>query len=168
MTASVYDAVVVGAGSVGMPTAMYLAEKGLKVLCVDQFASAGQGSNKAAIGGLDKPGDKVRLRLALVEDWVRYRGGNGLPYHHRVVRALPGGAKGRPVAAGDSTQTATVNVAELRLSLNKYLDDLVQNGALFANPQRPMRFRDLHVVAFVQNDDTREILQAVETKVQED
>lgn len=123
---------------------------------------------KAVIGGLDKPGDKVRLRLALVEDWVRYRGGNGLPYHHRVVRALPGGAKGRPVAAGDSTQTATVNVAELRLNLNKYLDDLVQNGALFVNPQRPMRFRDLHVVAFVQNDETREILQAVETKVQED
>ena len=52
MTASVYDAVVVGAGSVGMPTAMYLAEKGLKVLCIDQFASAGQGSNKCALGGI--------------------------------------------------------------------------------------------------------------------
>ena len=52
MTASIYDVIVVGAGSVGMPTAMYLAEKGLKVLCLDQFASPGQGSNKAAIGGL--------------------------------------------------------------------------------------------------------------------
>ncbi len=52
MTTSVYDVIVVGAGSVGMPAAMYLAEKGLKVLCLDQFASPGQGSNKAAIGGL--------------------------------------------------------------------------------------------------------------------
>ena len=38
----------------------------------------------------EKPGEKVRLRLALVEDWVRYKGTNGLQYHHRVVRALPG------------------------------------------------------------------------------
>ena len=52
MAPSVYDAVVVGAGSVGTPIAMSLAEKGLKVLCLDQFASPGQGSNKAAIGGL--------------------------------------------------------------------------------------------------------------------
>jgi len=66
MTASVYDAVVVGAGSVGMPTAMYLAEKGLKVLCVDQFASAGQGSNKAAIGGVRAThSSPAKIRLCL-------------------------------------------------------------------------------------------------------
>src|SRR5207248_923961 len=28
----------------------------------------------AKVQDLDKPGDKVRLRLALVEDWVRYKG----------------------------------------------------------------------------------------------
>lgn len=66
MTTSVYDAVVVGAGSVGMPTAMYLAEQGLKVLCVDQFASAGQGSNKAAIGGLRAThSSPAKIRLCL-------------------------------------------------------------------------------------------------------
>jgi len=48
----VYDAVVIGAGSVGVPSAMYLAEKGIKVLCLDQFASVGQGSNKCALGGI--------------------------------------------------------------------------------------------------------------------
>ncbi|MBK8792745.1 MAG: FAD-binding oxidoreductase [Holophaga sp.] len=52
MSTAIYDAIVVGAGSVGMPAAMSLAEQGLKVLCIDQFASPGQGSNKAAIGGL--------------------------------------------------------------------------------------------------------------------
>ena len=52
MSSMVYDAIVIGAGSVGMPTAMFLAEQGLKVLCLDQFASPGQGSNKAAIGGI--------------------------------------------------------------------------------------------------------------------
>jgi len=52
MSTTAYDAIVVGAGSVGMPTTMELAGKGLKVLCLDQFPSPGQGSNKAAIGGL--------------------------------------------------------------------------------------------------------------------
>lgn len=52
MSTATFDAIVVGAGSVGTPTAMYLAERGLKVLVVDQFPSPGQGSNKCAIGGI--------------------------------------------------------------------------------------------------------------------
>jgi len=52
MTTRVYDAIIVGAGSVGLPTAFFLAQAGLKPLVIDQFASPGQGSNKAAIGGI--------------------------------------------------------------------------------------------------------------------
>jgi sarcosine oxidase subunit beta len=52
MGTQVFDAIVVGAGSVGLPTAMRLAEAGLSTLVIDQFASPGQGSNKAAIGGI--------------------------------------------------------------------------------------------------------------------
>lgn len=51
MTAGNYDVAVIGAGSVGTPLAMNLAEKGLRVLCLDSGASAGQGNNKCAIGG---------------------------------------------------------------------------------------------------------------------
>jgi sarcosine oxidase subunit beta len=47
-----YDAIVVGAGSVGMPTAMALGEKGLRTLVVDLHPSPGQGENKHAIGGV--------------------------------------------------------------------------------------------------------------------
>ncbi|HEX6974542.1 MAG TPA: FAD-dependent oxidoreductase [Vicinamibacterales bacterium] len=61
-----YDAVVIGAGSVGLPTALALQEAGLSTLVIDQFASPGQGSNKAAIGGIrathSAPG-KIRLSL---------------------------------------------------------------------------------------------------------
>lgn len=48
----VYDAIIAGAGSIGVPTAYYLAKSGYKVLVLDPLASTGQGSNKHAIGGV--------------------------------------------------------------------------------------------------------------------
>ena len=50
--AETYDAIVIGAGSVGVPTALYLALEGLKVCVIDELPSCGQGQNKAAIGGV--------------------------------------------------------------------------------------------------------------------
>jgi sarcosine oxidase subunit beta len=47
-----YDVIIVGAGSVGLPTACFLAEEGVKVLVLDELPSPGQGQNKAAIGGV--------------------------------------------------------------------------------------------------------------------
>jgi sarcosine oxidase, subunit beta len=47
-----YDAIVAGAGSVGMPAAMSLGEKGLRTLVIDLHPSPGQGENKHAIGGV--------------------------------------------------------------------------------------------------------------------
>ncbi|MDY6915748.1 MAG: FAD-binding oxidoreductase [Candidatus Cloacimonadota bacterium] len=47
-----YDVVIIGAGSVGVPTALALAKKKVKVLVIDELASAGQGNNKKAIGGI--------------------------------------------------------------------------------------------------------------------
>ena len=47
-----YDIIIIGAGSVGVPTAYYLAKEGKKVMVIDKHASSGQGQNKAAIGGV--------------------------------------------------------------------------------------------------------------------
>lgn len=47
-----YDVVIIGSGSIGTPTAMYLAQAGYKVLVLDALHSNGQGSNKHAIGGV--------------------------------------------------------------------------------------------------------------------
>jgi hypothetical protein len=117
----------------------------------------------AKVTGLDKLDDKLRLRLALVEDWVRFKGSNTLQYHHRVVRALPGGIKGFALKQKESEHQATVELDELRRKLNKYLDeDYAGDGP------RPLRLRNLHVVAFVQNDDTTEILQAIDVVVKDE
>jgi sarcosine oxidase subunit beta len=47
-----FDTIIIGAGSVGVPTAFFLAKAGLKVLVLDNRPSIGQASNKAAIGGI--------------------------------------------------------------------------------------------------------------------
>ena len=47
-----YDVIIIGAGSVGVPTALATAEKGLKTLVLDSFPSVAQGDNKHAIGGI--------------------------------------------------------------------------------------------------------------------
>ncbi|MHA1672768.1 MAG: NAD(P)/FAD-dependent oxidoreductase [Promethearchaeota archaeon] len=47
-----YDVIVIGAGSVGIPAAQSCARDGLKVLVLDKEASASQGDNKHAIGGI--------------------------------------------------------------------------------------------------------------------
>ena len=80
MTTKVYDAIIVGAGSVGLPTALFMAEAGLKPLVIDQFASPGQGSNKAAIGGIratHSAPSKIRLCIKSIEvfsTWEEKRG----------------------------------------------------------------------------------------------
>lgn len=47
-----YDVIIIGAGSIGVPTAFFLAQAGIKTLVIDQLASVGQASNKHAIGGI--------------------------------------------------------------------------------------------------------------------
>jgi sarcosine oxidase subunit beta len=61
-----FDAVVIGAGSVGVPAAMSLAEAGVRTLVLDGRASVGQGSNKTAIGGVRAThSDPAKIRLCL-------------------------------------------------------------------------------------------------------
>ncbi len=60
----IYDVIVIGAGSVGVPTAWALADQGVRTLVLDRFASPGQGSNKAAIGGIRAThSDPAKIRL---------------------------------------------------------------------------------------------------------
>jgi thiol-disulfide isomerase/thioredoxin len=115
----------------------------------------------AEVSELDKASDSNRLRLALVEEQVRYTGGNQMRFHHRVVRALPGGAKGLAITGRSARQSLTVDLGELRKSLSKYLDDFSKEQE-FLDAKRPLELKQLSLVAFVQNDDNKEVLQAVE------
>ena len=47
-----YDVIIIGAGSIGVPSAIACSKAGLKVGVIDSLPSVGQGQNKAAIGGI--------------------------------------------------------------------------------------------------------------------
>ncbi len=75
-----FDVVIIGAGSVGGPLSYFLAKKGFKTLVIDEKASPGQGSNKAAIGGIrathSSPG-KILVGLKSLEifrNWEKETG----------------------------------------------------------------------------------------------
>jgi sarcosine oxidase subunit beta len=84
-----YDAIVAGAGSVGMPAAMYLGAKGLRTLVIDMHPSPGQGENKHAIGGVrathSAPGKILACRrsLQILSTWQQEQGDD--------IEWLPGG-----------------------------------------------------------------------------
>jgi sarcosine oxidase subunit beta len=61
-----YDAIIIGAGSVGLPAAYFLTLEGWKVLVLDDRPSPGQGENKAAIGGVRAThSDPAKITLCL-------------------------------------------------------------------------------------------------------
>jgi len=61
-----YDVIIIGAGSIGTPAAFALASAGVRTLVVDAASSVGQGSNKAAIGGVRAThSDPAKIRLNL-------------------------------------------------------------------------------------------------------
>ncbi len=68
-----YDAVIIGAGSVGLPLAHSLGTKGLKVAVLDKKASPGQGQNKAAIGGIRAThSDRAKIKIGNASlDFIR-------------------------------------------------------------------------------------------------
>jgi hypothetical protein len=117
------------------------------------------------VTGMKEPKDKVKLRLVLVEESIRYVGGNGIRFHHQVVRSLFGQPDGVAVKdLKDGKHTAAVGLEELRTKLKTYLTEFNKERE-FPNPDRPLALKGLKVVALVQDDETGEILQAAQFDV---
>ena len=76
-----FDAIVLGAGSVGNPTAYFLAREGLRTLVLDELPSAGQGQNKAAIGGVRATHSdpaKIKLCQQSLETFAGWKAATGV------------------------------------------------------------------------------------------
>jgi hypothetical protein len=117
------------------------------------------------VAGLDNPGKDIKLRLVLVEETIRFVGVNHLRFHHQVVRAMPGGADGVAVMNPTLSVYNSVDLKNLRKQLISYLDNYQETMRPFPQPGRPLDFHGLRVIAFVQDDSTKEILQATQVEV---
>lgn len=117
------------------------------------------------VSDLNEPDPNKKVRILLAEETVRYAGSNKIRLHHNVVRAFPGGVDGQPLREAAARHKASINLGNLRTDLTKYLDEFEASVRPFANPSRPLAMNHLRVIAFVQDDNTREILQAVQVEV---
>lgn len=114
---------------------------------------------QAQVDGADLSNTSLRLRIALAESGISYTGMNGIRKHDMVVRAMPGGVPGVGVTDGVLRFEGSVDLAALRKSLSAELSKFENNqDRKFAS--KPLALENLHIVAFVQDDDTRQILQA--------
>jgi hypothetical protein len=115
---------------------------------------------KDATGGSIEAGSKLRLRLVLVEDSIRYVGKNHLRFHHHVVRAMPGGPEGKILDSGSGKVTVKLNLADLKREIEDYLSDRAKIRP-FPGLLPDVALNDLSVVAFVQDDADKRVLDAV-------
>ncbi len=80
MPANTFDAIIIGAGSIGVPAAMSLAQEKLKVLVIDELDAPAQGQAKAAIGGIratHSDGAKITACLRSLEIFSQWKETHG-------------------------------------------------------------------------------------------
>ncbi len=127
-------------------------------------ADGGKIKVRVEVSDLEEPGDDVKLRLALVEPEVAYTGGNKVPLHHHVVRGFvgDGGAAGTALKEKTGRVVVDVDAAAVKKGLEDYLKTAVDNKGPFFGKTPTVDLKNLRLVAFVQNDETGEVLQALE------
>lgn len=118
------------------------------------------------VDGLKDSDKDLKLRIVVVEEAVKYVGGNGIRFHHHVARAFAGGADGIALDK-NGAKTADVDLSEVRKKLTSYLEDHVKSRGEFGNPDKPLALKDLRVIAFVQDENSKQILQAMQLNVPE-
>ncbi len=115
-------------------------------------------------------GSKFRLRIVLVEDEVFYKGANGIERHKFVVRKMLKSVDGFSFAKnGKVTVNQKVDLKVIQQELEKYYtganSQFAKMGAMIKEQKTKIDPARLAIVAFVQDDATKEVLQAVTEKV---
>jgi tetratricopeptide (TPR) repeat protein len=126
---------------------------------------------KVAVSGVRSAAQKLKLHLVLVEERVRYSGENGVRFHPMVVRAMAGkDASGFPVDAGKGLKLdQAFDLDKVVADAAAHLDDFEKTSTRFPNHKFAVRKHEVDrkkvaVVAFVQDEETKAILQAAYVK----
>ncbi|HKR59076.1 MAG TPA: hypothetical protein VJS64_05030 [Pyrinomonadaceae bacterium] len=123
---------------------------------------------RATVDNLRTNSDNIKLRVALVENELRYSGENLVRIHPMVVRSLSG------ALALKSSSTTTVeylfNLEKVSAEMKAYLDDYEINGdygpITFKEKKYQIDRKNLSVVAFVQDEKDKKVLQASLVQIQ--
>jgi hypothetical protein len=137
----------------------YLAEKTGLVITLSARANQGRIAIAAKASGLESFPEDVHLKLVLAEDKINFPADNGIRAHEMVVRAMPGGVDGIEPKKGQLAYEGEVDLAKLKTQLEQSLS-VIETRTAMKFSQKPLDFKAFHLVAFLQNDDTGEILQA--------
>lgn len=119
----------------------------------------------AKVSELDKTGKSVRLRLALVEEVVRYPGGNGQRLHHHVFRGFIGGEPGIALENKSGEFSKSIELKDLRKSLTSYLEDYASKREPFPRSVRPLDLTNLRIIGILQDNESKQILNAAQVNV---
>lgn len=110
--------------------------------------------------------ESTLLHVAIVEDEVSYTGGNKIAKHHFVVRGFASDKEGVPVTEKAMKKSFTIDVNELKTSLKAYLDKFDKSArGPFPSDARPLDLKNLHVIAFLQDDNSSEVIQSAHAEV---
>ena len=121
-------------------------------------AKDGELTISAEATGIEAMND-LRLVVVLAENRVEMPAPNGIREHEMVVRSMFGHPRGVAPAQGRLSYETTVKLDQLKQQLIDDLTQLEQDlGASL--PVKPLDMKELHLVAFVQNAQTKEVLQA--------
>ena len=113
----------------------------------------------ATVSGPAELNQVIRLRLVIAEGQVPFLARNGIRLHEMVVRRMPGGVAGIPLVAGKAEFSETLPIDVIKEDLEVYLDFFERQKSV-KFPEKPLALTNLHVIAMVQHDGRREILQA--------
>jgi hypothetical protein len=137
---------------------------------------------------------KLRLHLVLAEEQIRYSGENGIRFHPMVVRSMAstGAEPPKPPAEGEKPEVTptlpiptlgfavepgkattfeyTFDLAKVAADGLANLEDLEKNSTRYANHKFVQKKHEVNpqkllLVAFVQDDETRQVLQAVQVEL---
>ena len=140
-------------------------------ILLDAFQANGKVNTKVTVDRISGNSSELRLQIALIEDELSYSGQNNLRFHPMTVRSL--GGEGHLGFVIDPSKKTTVehsfDLDKITEELKAHLDNIEKEREItFIQKKHEMDKRNLSVVAFVQDMESRNVLQSAFIKVRPD
>jgi hypothetical protein len=134
---------------------------------------------QVALDKVSDMGTAYKLHVLLVEETLRYQGENGIRLHSAVVRAAGGFMAGgftldqaKIEQAKGETVNASFDIASISAALKKNADEFEASWSkerdepfTFSERKHEINANNLSVVAFVQDQKSRKVLQAATARL---